>query len=69
LRPGLVERDPRALDPLAVRLRRERALQFGVVDDAPLLGVDEQHLAAAAPFRDDLALGNVEHADPEAITM
>ena len=61
----IVERDPRAFDPLAVRLRRgERALQFGIVDDAALLGVDEQHLARLqAPLRDDLALRNVEHAD------
>ncbi len=61
----VVERDPRALDPLAVRFRRgERALQFGVVDDAALLRVDEQHLAGLQPpLGDDLALRDVEHAD------
>ena len=61
----VVERDPRALDPLAVRLRRgERALQFGVVDDAALLGIHEQHLSRLQPpLLDDLALRNVEHAD------
>ena len=61
----VVERDPRALDPGAVGLcGGQRALQFAVVDDAALLGVDQQHLARLqAPFLDDLALGDVEHAD------
>ena len=49
----------------AIRLRgRQRALQLVVVDDAALLGVDQQHLARLQPpLLDDLALGNVEHAD------
>ncbi|MBK7742911.1 MAG: hypothetical protein IPI40_04150 [Betaproteobacteria bacterium] len=61
----LVERDARALDPLPVGPGRgQRALQFVVVDDPALLHVDEQHLARLqAPLLDDLALGDVEHAD------
>ncbi len=61
----VVECNPRALDPGPVGLRRcERPLELGVVDDATLLGVDEQHLARLQPpLLDDLALGDVEHAD------
>ncbi len=59
-----LEPQPAIADPVAVRLgRRERALQFVVVDDAALLQVDEQHLPGLQPpLLDDLALGDVEHA-------
>ena len=59
------ERKPTLRDPLPIGLlRRKRALQLIVVDDASLLQVDQQHLARLqAPFLDDLALGNVENAD------
>ncbi len=64
-RRQVLQRDARAVDPRAVRLGgRERALELVVVDDAALLGVDQQHLPRLQPpLPDDLALGNVEHAD------
>ena len=60
-----IERNSRAVDPFAIRLRcRQRVLELVIVDDAALLGVDQKHLARLQPpLLDDLALGDVEHAD------
>ncbi len=61
----VLEPQAAALDPRAVGLRGgERALQLRIVDDAPGLEVDEQHLPRLQPpLLDDLRLGDVEHAD------
>jgi hypothetical protein len=54
-----------AVQPLAVRLlRREPRLELLVVDDAPLLGVDEEHLPGLQPaLADNLVRRDLEDAD------
>ncbi len=61
----VVELDADALDPLLVRLARgELLLELGVVDDAALLGVDQEHLAGLqAPLLEDAAFRDRQHAD------
>ena len=42
---------------------RQRFLEFEIVDDAPLIEVDQEHLARLqAPLLDDLLIGNRQHA-------
>ena len=52
------------LDPLAVWLGGgELMFQFGIIDDAPGLHVDQEHLARLQPpFLDDLVLRDIQHA-------
>jgi len=59
-----VELDVDFLQPIAVGLgARQGILDFLVVDDAPLVHVDEEHLARLqAPLLDDFAVGNRQHA-------
>ena len=61
----LIELDADALDPLLVRVALgELLLELAVVDDAALLGVDQEHLAGLQPpLLDDAALGDRQHAD------
>jgi len=61
----VVEADTDALDPLLVRVALgELLLELAVVDDAALLGVDQEHLAGLqAPLLGDAALGDRQHAD------
>ena len=58
------EHDLRAVEPCAIGVRgRQIVLYLLVRDDAPLLKVDEQHLARLqAPFGDDLFFRNRQHA-------
>jgi len=60
----LVDEVTRLLDPLAVGLgRRQLLLDFVVTDDAPLLQVDQQHLAGLqAPLLDNTFVGDRQHA-------
>ena len=57
--------DHARLEPLAVRmLAGERRLDLVVADDAPLGGVDQEHLARLeAALGDDLRRVDVDHAD------
>ena len=59
------ELDADTLDPLAIGLaRRQLVLEFGVVDDATLLEVDQEHLARLqAPLFGDARIGDLgQHA-------
>ncbi len=57
--------DHSLLEPLPVRmLRGQRSLDLVVVDDASLIGVDQEHLARLQPtLGDDLGRVDVDHAD------
>jgi hypothetical protein len=61
----LVQPHPDPADPLLVRLAgRKLRLELDVVDDAPLLGVDQEHLAGLQPpFLHDLRFGDRQHAN------
>ncbi len=63
-RRQVVEMDLGAIQPLLIGMGAgQLGLEFGVVDDAPGLHVDEKHLARLqAPLLDDLFLRNLEHA-------
>jgi hypothetical protein len=60
----VAEAELRAVEPLLVgAVPGEAVLQLLVVDDAPLVEVDEEHLSGLeAPLLADLALRDVEHA-------
>ena len=61
----ILQLDLRRFQPLGVGMRgRQIALDLGVVDDAALLQVDQQHLAGLQPpFADDALLGHRQHAE------
>ena len=58
----LVEPDLRLLQPFTVGLGLgELGLDLGIVDDAALLQIDQEHLAGLqTPFLDDALLGNIQ---------
>ena len=60
----LVQVDLGLAQPLAIGLGTgQLGLDLGVVDDAALVEIDQEHLAGLeAPFLDDTVLGDVEHA-------